>query len=454
MEQKYLTTEDALELARSGDHVWNTWADAHPGWHVDFCEVDFTIPANQFISFKRFRFPGVTDFTFAKFGSGTGFSHTKFNGDVNFDSVGFLESVVFHEADFEGNTDFRNTEFYSYTSFDDARFRGDVSYFETKFHEYVGFRNAAFSKTADFRFTKFKDLAAFYGCQFDREVNFDNASFVGKALFAEVTFRSDTVFVGSRFEAGAYFNDTRIDGEFIFVESMVSGTLDFSSATFQQAAAFDSTQFSSALVLDGTAFASIPDFRSTKMNFHVSMDSLEVFYRGETFWRWWKQGGKLDDAPKYRRLKEMAILAQDHRQEQNFFAMEQKAMRGTRYKGLAVIPSLLYETFSDFGRSITRPAIGLTSVWMLSALTYLLASLGARETLNNLACSVSSALLYSATQILPFVSGSSEVKKRAVDALFFGDVPDWLGWVNLGEGLLAFIFLFLIGLALRNRFRI
>jgi len=55
--------------------------------------------------------------------------------------------------------------------------------------------------------------------------------------------------------------------------------------------------------------------------------------------------------------------------------------------------------------------------------------------------------------LLPFIGGSRAAIARK-EKLFPGGVPTWVDTLGIIQGLLAAIFIFLIGLALRNRFRL
>ena len=101
---------DAIRRWQAGREVWNAWADANPGAHVNFEGVDFS--ADEFaqfrtddgaVSFAMFRFPGEADFSNATFGdSGVDFSGARF-GD---------SSVDFRYARFgDGDVDFKGATF-------------------------------------------------------------------------------------------------------------------------------------------------------------------------------------------------------------------------------------------------------------------------------------------------------------------------------------------------------
>jgi hypothetical protein len=63
-------------------------------------------------------------------------------------------------------------------------------------------------------------------------------------------------------------------------------------------------------------------------------------------------------------------------------------------------------------------------------------------------------LLYSLSQILPFTASGRISAKESAEQLFTSDIPSWFFAISLSQGLVSFILIFLLGLGLRNKFRI
>lgn len=408
--KKVLTGEEALVLARQGHDAWNKWAYDHKGWEVSFGDADFDDEKNNLISFNRFFFPGPAYFDYVKFhdqpwfhravfASIASFNDAEFLGDSGFGDAWFLDEAQFANAVFSGYTEFWHTTFGSTANFSGVKFAGDVEFF----------------------FTTFLDGGEFERVEFSGAAGFDYAVFEDWACFEKVTF---------------------------------GGWVSLRDAKFLKGATFENSSFRSALDLDRASFFELPDFQRTKLDRHVSMDSIEVKFFGQKLWKFWQKAIDERDAAKYRRLKEMAVLAQDHFQEQNFFAMEQKAMRETRYIGAAMIPGLLFETLSDFGRSLKRPAFWLVAVWLVFAACFLFVGYKSYTVTPSLVSLILAALLYSGAQLVPFVGNAGGAKVWSAGQLFFENVPGHIHLLGLLEGLCAFILIFLIGLGLRNRFRI
>ena len=99
-----------------------------------------------------------------------------------------------------------------------------------------------------------------------------------------------------------------------------------------------------------------------------------------------------------------------------------------------------YQWLSDFGRSVARPVAGLAAIWFVWGMYF-------APCPNFGPCvKLGEGLTKSASLIFPFLGASRTLKK-----------PDFVG-LDLAmaflEGGLGVMFLFLIGLALHNRFRI
>ncbi len=388
--------EDALALAREGKDAWNAWADKkeNAGREVDFTGVDFTARENQDIYFYGFTFPGVVRFAGAMF-----------------------PDAEFAAATFEGDA-----------WFDKATFAGDA-----------GFGGATFEGDAQFGAANFKGAAGFGAATFEAAAGFDKATFAGDAWFAAATFEGDAHFGAATFEAGAGFDKATFEGNAGFDGATFKGYARFAAATFEGNAGFSGGTFTGPVLLGKSQFRIVPDFRRSEFNKHVTLHGMEVDFRRPT---------EPTDADMYRRLKEIAVNARDHDREQMIFAYELMAKRGHETRGLALAPNYLYGWLNGFGRNLLRPGAGLFIVWFGFGILY--HRLAAKDMSG-----LGDGLLFSAAQIFPFLGASRGTLAGAKIALF-GEAALNAGINALAmiEGGLGILFLFLIGLALRNRFRL
>ncbi|NQU59276.1 MAG: pentapeptide repeat-containing protein [Rhodospirillales bacterium] len=433
---EFLYGEEALALARKGQDAWNEWARNNPKTKVDFSDIAFTVDS---ISFEGFVFPGPVsfrnvvlknvNFSGAAFSGGDAdFTSAQFTvGDVDFTGAKFSGGVAnFTVAKFSGgNAYFTGVEFSGGDAyFIEAAFSGGhANFFDAKFNGgNADFSEAVFSGgNADFNEAKFIGVDAIFTiATFSRGlVNFYDAKFCG----------GDAVFSGAAFIGGsAHFEKAKFIG----------GCADFSGA-----------KFDFPVYLQGARFTQVPDFRHTTLAAHFTLHDVRV-----SFWDdaernsyFLKQAKKPDDADKLRRLKELASNAKDHEREQDFFASELRAKRFHEAMGASLIWSYLYEWCSDFGRSTFRPILLLFSIWGVFGWGYWLLADGPCK-------SFADGLRFSFATMPPFVAASRTALSEARENLYGTEVGVLVDALAFIEGYIGLAPIFLIGLALRNRFRI
>jgi hypothetical protein len=160
------------------------------------------------------------------------------------------------------------------------------------------------------------------------------------------------------------------------------------------------------------------------------------------------------DADRFRRLKEIAENNKDLAQALEFKAQEIQAGRWhnttTRWDRAM---EFLFEKLSNYGRSERLPLLWLIVFWLAFA--------GLYTGLSNTVCrmciedKISSALIFSAGQMLPFVPSAREARLSWENVLFLGDrLPGFIYALTFIQSIVAVGLLFLLGLALRNRFKL
>ena len=113
----------------------------------------------------------------------------------------------------------------------------------------------------------------------------------------------------------------------------------------------------------------------------------------------------------------------------------------------------LFEKLSNYGRSELRPLVWLTVFWLFFAGLYVgLSDAACRMCIGD---RISSALIFSAGQMLPFVPSAREARLAWENVLFLGDrLPGGIYVLTFTQSIMAVGLLFLLGLALRNRFKL
>ncbi|MCV6588225.1 MAG: pentapeptide repeat-containing protein, partial [Marinobacterium sp.] len=404
---------------------------------------------------------GEVNFSGANFGEGkVNLSNTNFGeGEVDFSNTNFGEGEVdFSGANFgEGKVDLFNTNFgEGKVNLSNTKFgEGEVSFCFAQFGKgEVNFSGANFGEgEVNFSYTKFGDSEVdFLDTDFgEGKVSFSNVSLPGRIRF-------DRIHAEQRFILGGY-DDACFD------------SISFSGATLK-----------SELLLKNLKTKSPIDFRQANLSHSIELGDVEMGFQKETltwklsmpsFWgvesfrralckvsRWdyfpisllydrsYERAVDPEDSSRFRCLKKLAKETDNHSLALDFFAHEMRSAYGHSLTGGKLAMYYAYDKFSDYGRSVVRPGVGLVMLWLFSALLYLQGS--PKET-----ATFSDAGMFSLGHLIPVYVGSKEARSNGVKDLFgtVEQIPDWVQLITIVQGLFASIFIFLIALALRNHFR-
>ncbi len=323
-------------------------------------------------------------------------------------------------VDFEG-WDFSNEESLNFELF---RFPGGASFAKATFGDGdVNFGGANFGKgSVNF-------AGAIFG---DGDVSFIRANFgKGSVNFKEINFGKGLVEF-----AGATFGD----GDCL---------VNFIRTTFGDNTSFRGASFAGITFFDDATFSQVPDFQQTHFDHDISMERMSVAYKQETTSRFLKKAARSEDASCFRRLRRMAAEAKDHARELVFFAQETRARYGHELNAFQYFPFLLYHWFSDFGRSLWRPALGLVAFWILAAE-------GLYHSRYCMSGARFDAYMLSLSNTMPFLSWGQSVRPDYLTTLYGETISQHptVSVIMYGQGFLSLIFIFLIGLALRNKLRL
>lgn len=288
----------------------------------------------------------------------------------------------------------------------------------------------------------------FTGATFgEGNVWFDVATFgEGYVSFDDINFRSTTMFASDLVVAGN-----------LYVKSHFPEAVDFSRLDVQGTASFS-----------GSSFAKVPDFRDAKFDRPPEVAGMVVprpKLEGRS-----QLSADSDDVAKFRKLKAMALAANDHEKDVEFFAGEMLAKRGTETISFA---GLLFNTFywklADFGQSFTLPVwwmfraillfaavnVAVISICMPATLASISSRFDAMAFSTFLSLKNSIPLLGSLFRFAPAPEGHKGWFQTYYDTL--EDSPatvDWLIGLGVVENILGGVLLFLFLLALRNKFRL
>ena len=359
--------------------------------------------AGDMADFSSFGFPGTALFHSVIFTGKAGFSSAIFSGDALFDNAIFSRDTWFGRATFS-----------SLVKFENAVFSGDTSFDITIFTTNAVFDNATFTSISWFRSAKFAGIASFKSTTF-KNANFASATFAGIGIFRYVTFTGNAEFNnGLTFERAAYFDHTRFDSTVSFAHCDFRQHATFEASHFDSDAAFTAMRGERGFSLAGAAFEVVPDFVQAHFEEAPRLDNLWVGKklpplrrRGkeefEAPWQRWhtetleknSHYRRLFDATtmesdlrnipaRWRTLKRLAIQGHDTERELDFHARDIRSQRFVEHwplpwfgKSADVWKSVLsfwfgyfYGAFSNFGRSLIRPAGFWLAAIALGAMFY------------------------------------------------------------------------------------
>ncbi|MAZ33743.1 MAG: hypothetical protein CMO06_11440 [Thalassospira sp.] len=452
--------------------------------NVDFSGADF---GNGNVDFSGTTFgKGEVTFSGAAFGNGNvNFSYVNFGeGGVNFSNTTFGKGYVdFSKATFsEGNLDFSGAAFDDgNVDFSEATFgKGDVDFSMAIFgNGDVNFQGITFgSSNVLFVGTHFGDgIVTFSWSNFgSSNVVFTWATFGKcKLFFSEVTvgngevkfdmtsFGNSTIAFDKANLEKLTFSPTKIETSYIEAEGLsIKGRAIFSFATnaaLLKSFNLHSASFDGPLTITGD-ISTIPDLRAARYSHQVDLSELNV--KLPRVWQGFGWPPKLSrvakapqDGARLRRLKEIAETNKDHQAALRFSADENRARRWIETSWLGSVLDMAFSAFSDYGQSILRPFVCLFAIFIGWAGFY--KSIAA-STLTAWweGCGWAQAFILSASNSLPFLPQSRDLRAAALETLY-GTATNPGSWVNalmISQGVLSFVFLFLIGLGLRNRFRL
>ncbi|MEX0970887.1 MAG: pentapeptide repeat-containing protein [Paracoccaceae bacterium] len=395
------------DLHARNRRIWNGWALGHldeatrQKW-ADIAEIQMseTEPLTEDeMSAVRARFVEVL---------GEHFELPKPESMVEFENVEFKANLVAEQCVFLGVANFGRATFTQEAIFGRATFTQWAIFAGATFTEWTYFAGATFTQAADFGGATFKELAFFNEATFTQRAN----------------FRSATFDVSANFESAAF-----------------SRWAIFQNATFKQTAIFLNTSFNSETNFTNTTFGEVPRIHQ------ATMHEATYFTRDAAYWP--KPDAKTAErsADDYSRLRQFMNKLQKPDDEHFFLRQELacKAMLGGWWHRL---PIRLYGWVSDYGYSLLRPTIGLAATWLVPFLAYLVAFSW---------CHV----LYDGGEPWGPAFGLSIASSfgffgfnRVYYGELFSTAPDWLMFMTGLQTILGFIFLFFLGLGLRNRFRL
>ena len=431
------------------------------------------------VGFERASFPGHAEFSSAAFGNAAYFDGAGFGAGASFYRASFAGHARFYCASFSGRCSFEGASFAEFAEFRLTTFAG-ASFSGASFAANAAFDSATFGQDADFTAGEFAATASFTGARFDPArneadraplANFTGRRFAGIAHFTRAEFHRRAAFQGTIFERLARFDGITFPAtpalwQAMFSQTQFQGVASFRGAGCQCFAAFDGAAFGGGLQWDD------PGEAAAKRRFHEELAQAQQARPPSpppTLKMMAVQvGGILEVAPETGReaalrhlergcrvLKQAMEQGSDKTREQIFYAFELTARRHQRdTPGWERFFSRAYAATGDYGRSIGRPLLCLFASIPLFALFYWLLLRTAGPPGGG--APIYQALTVSLGRVFPFGLWQVTGPEFQQGVLGLGDTARSLAIRGLAtlQSLLAIIFVFLAGLALRRRFQL
>lgn len=367
-----------------------------------------------------------------------------------------------------------------------------VRFFETVLPSEDGslilFENVKFNTALEFSRKIINCKVKFLDVIFTEDANFNSAIFNKNVIFTRVIFEKNAYFNQSQDTSGSYgFNKKATFNKCTFKKRAY-----FRHRIFNGKASFELSDINT-LVLDGAVFKNqVPDFRYTKMTIPPSLSQIQLPENLDK--------GKFN-IERYKKMKSMAIEANNHDEEIKLFSLELDA-KFDELKNIArdkieknaikrkaicpleqlieylkISPYFIYKHFSNYGQSIFRPLLILLAFWfILGSFTYLLTPLN-ESSFNTTSIEKSAKITkelhlntsydcrsmrhfeysmhFSAQALTPIQLGTDQEREKVVFCLFDDEVPN--GAIKFVEVIMksfGIILFFLLGISIRNRFKI
>jgi hypothetical protein len=331
-----------------------------------FVGANFSGPA----FFDSASFSGDADFRRLGFSGHADFQGASFSGDASFDRASFSGDAWFDSASFSGDASYRHVKFSAAAGFDKATFSGDISFFDVRFSDDAYFESASFSGDTSFDGSHIGGDALFSRAHFSGSASFDRVSFSGDAWFALAKFDHLVSFDAARFHGPASFYAVRGDRGFTMADASFDVVPDFIQAHFEEAPRLDN------VTVVGRMIPTFPDLPARKGEDGKSIEpacgekAWHALNRAVSYPRRLAVGAyrrtvkaDRDNPARWRALQRLAIQAHDEDLEKEFRARE---VRAARFAGDWPTPwrghfrfwfGILYGLFSNYGRSVARPAL-------------------------------------------------------------------------------------------------
>lgn len=399
---------------------------------ADFSDTIF----EQRLFLREYRFPADACFDRSVFERGIDATKASFDGDL---------SLVSAKIKVRGN--FRAATF-NFVNLDSLEVKGQLRFAGEVCGEFR-MRECTVSGETVFSRMHFKSDADFGNARFG-SVRFIEPIFAESADFAQAEFAGDVDFINAKFHGGS-----------VFIDAVFGARAEFRGATFKDRVWFDRTiwrgapvsfanvRFEAGSRFRGATFVKcVPDFRGAELHEATELDGVTW---PATFNEDTDQQANLYA---YERLKLEMERLKKHEDEQLFFRKELRVRRALMKRlSFGWLLNFAYEKLSGYGSSFMRPLVGMGALAAAGfvALKFLpvASKMPPSSGMAAIPLSCGSAVQLSLLNLLSFLP----MRREAVDALNYLQFNWIFRAISAVEALGGAVLLFLLALALKNRFR-
>lgn len=341
--------------------------------------------------------------------------------------------------------------------FDNARFEGPVLSFSTRFYGSCSFQGAIFEQGISCAFARFYTPISFWGARFKLSAYFVGVEFRSGASFTNVVFEENASFEGSQFK------DNFGQGTFQY-------PADFINATFMHETSFRKVVFGNDGGADTRRPRPEPNF--TGAEFQAKTDFSEAVFNGvPAFFQTtlhedtdfggidWEKA-ETDTIPvdyairAWERLELIMSKLEKPLDRHRFFRLKMRARRRADGRFLRGV-NWLFERIADYGWGVERAFSWWLGHWLVASLILLVNACFGTTTVAWWKLSLAAlGTGFSNAHAFLFLTASGGYLAAARKALEDNDEWGVLTVVGTVEAVLGPIFLFLLLLTLRNRFRL
>lgn len=321
--------------------------------------------------------------------------------------------------------------------------------------DYVSFQSASFRCDGGFINTLFSADGNFTECHFEGVANFSSSHFASYVYFSSSNFASDVYFSSSHFANAADFGFSNFAGDADFSSSHFACDADFSSRHFEGDANFSSVEMNGQTSFEDATFKThVPIFHAAKLYRDTvfptaepaSLNYPEIMPAGK------EQVGDTRFMPATEQKRAYNTLRYFMNQnleiyQELFFHRREMACKEVTEDAFVGWLIWFYGRLSAYGSSIARPLMGLVGIWFVGAL--LLQFHFTSDPELSIMGDFWSAMGISFSNTFGIFGLGGTLLSE-----FNADTEGWIKGVSGFQTVFGFIFLFLLGLGIRSRFRL